>query len=52
MGAAMTAVSQMDFTVKYDNEAHRKCRGLCGRAVSMALANVVLVLMRKMNIKK
>ena len=32
MGAAMTAVSQMAFTVRYDNEAHRKLRSVCGEA--------------------
>ena len=35
MGAAMTAVSQMAFTVKYNklnNQAHRKLRSMCDEA--------------------
>ena len=31
-GAAMTAASQMAFTVRYDDEAHRKLRSICGEA--------------------
>ena len=32
MGAAMTTVSQIAFTVRYDSEAHRKLRRLCDEA--------------------
>ena len=32
MNAATTAVSHMAFTVRYDNEAHRKLRNMCGEA--------------------
>ena len=38
VGAAMTAVSQMAFTVRYDDEAHRKLRSLCGGASRLPTA--------------